>query len=163
MRGLTTKDAIAWYHRYYAPNNAILIVAGDITMAELKPLAEKYYGPIPRRPVPPRVRTEEPPPQVARRVELKDTRVRQTSWSRFYLAPSYVDGDTQYADALQVLSEVFGGGVSSRLHQGLVLDRPLPTSVRAVYDPHALALTHFGLRAAPRPDAKIEDLRAAEE
>ncbi len=163
MRGLTTKDAIAWYHRYYAPNNAILIVAGDITMAELKPLAEKYYGPIPRRPVPPRVRTEEPPPQVARRVELKDTRVRQTSWSRFYLAPSYVDGDTQYADALQVLSEVFGGGVSSRLHQALVLDRPLATSAGSFYDPDALGLTHFGVSAALRPDAKLEDLEAAME
>src|SRR5258708_36218058 len=153
MRGLTTKDAIAWYHRYYAPNNAILIVAGDITMAELKPLAEKYYGPIPRRPVPPRVRTEEPPPQVARRVELKDTRVRQTSWSRFYLAPSYVDGDTQYADALQVLSEVFGGGVSRPPHQALVLDRPPATSAGSVSDPGARGRAPFGRRPALRPAA----------
>jgi zinc protease len=161
MRGLTTKDAIEWHKRYYAPNNAILIVAGDITMKELKPLAEKYYGPIPRRATPPRVRTEEPPPQAARRVELKDERVRQTTWSRLYLAPSYADGETQYADALQVLSEVFGGGVSSRLHTALVLERPLATSAGSFYDPDALGLTHFGISAALRPDAKLEDLEPA--
>jgi len=160
MRGLTTQDAVNWYKRYYAPNNAILIVAGDITMAELKPLAEKYYGPIPRRAVPPRVRTQEPPAEVARRVELKDQRVRQTTITRMYLAPSYVAGDTQYSDALQVLSEVFGGGVSSRLHKALVLDKPLATSAGSYYDPDALGLTHFGISAALRPDAKLEDLEA---
>ncbi len=163
MRGLTTRDAIAWYRRYYAPNNAILIVAGDITMAELKPLAEKYYGAIPRRPVPPRVRPTEPPPEVARRVELKDTRVRQTSWSRVYLAPSYVAGDKQYADALQVLAELFGGGVTGRLHKALVIDKPLATGAGAYYDPDALGMSQFGISAGLRPDAKLEDLEAAVE
>jgi zinc protease len=161
MAGLTTQDAIAWYRRHYAPNNAILIVAGDITMAELKPLAEKYYGPIPSRPVPPRVRPREPKPEAARRVELKDARVRQTVWSRAYLAPSYVAGDKQYADALQVLAEIFGGGVTSRLHKSLVLDKSLATSAGAFYDPDALGLTQFGLSASLRPDAKLADLEAA--
>lgn len=161
MEHLTTQDAIAWYHRYYAPNNAVLIVAGDITMAELKPLAEKYYGPIPSRPVPPRVRPEEPRPEAARRVELKDPRVRQTIWSRLYLAPSYVAGEKQYADALEVLAEVFGGGVTSRLHKELVIDHPLATSAGAYYDPDALGLTQFGISAAVRPDVKVADLEAA--
>ncbi|HTP81352.1 MAG TPA: pitrilysin family protein [Alphaproteobacteria bacterium] len=161
MEQLTTQDAIAWYRRYYTPNNAILIVAGDITMAQLKPLAEKYYGPIPSRPVPPRVRPTEPPPEVARRVELKDPRVRQTVWTRLYLAPSYMAGDKQYADALQVLAEIFGGGVTSRLHKSLVIDRPLATSAGAFYDPDALGLTQFGISAALRPDAKLDELEAA--
>ncbi len=161
MAGLTTEDAIAWYRRYYAPNNAVLIVAGDITMAELKPLAEKYYGPIPAHPVPPRVRPTEPPPEVARRVELKDARVRQTVWNRLYLAPSYVAGEKQYADALQVLAEIFGGGVTSRLHKSLVIDKPLATSAGAYYDPDALGLTHFGLSAALRPDVKVADVETA--
>jgi zinc protease len=161
MRGLTTADAIAWYRRYYAPNNAILIVAGDITMAELKPLAEKYYGSIPRKAVPKRARPQEPPPQAMRRVELKDERVRQTSVSRVYLAPSYSRGDSQYADALQVLAEVFGGGVTGRLHKALVLDKSLATSAGAYYDPDAYDTSSFGVSAALRPDAKLEDLEAA--
>lgn len=161
MEGLTTQDAIGWYRRYYAPNNAILIVAGDITMAELKPLAEKYYGKIPSHQIPPRVRPTEPPPEAARRVELKDSRVRQTVWNRLYIAPSYVAGEKQYADALQVLAEIFGGGVTSRLHKSLVIDKPLATSAGAYYDPDALGLTHFGISAALRPDAKVDDVEAA--
>jgi zinc protease len=161
MRGLTTQDALDWYRTYYTPNNAILIVAGDITMAELKPLAEKYYGVIPSRPIPPRIRTQEPPPQAARRVELKDARVRQTSWSRHYLAPSYAAGATEHAYALQVLSEVLGGGVTSRLYKALVLDRPLATSAGAFYDPDAFDVTGFGVSAALRPDAELKDLEAA--
>ena len=93
IRGLTREDAISWYRTYYAPNNAILVVAGDITAADLKPLAERYYGPIAARPVPERVRPQEPPPRAARRVELKDPRVAQPSVTRNYLAPSYVVGD----------------------------------------------------------------------
>lgn len=161
MEGLTTQDAIAWYRRYYAPNNAVLIVAGDITMAELKPLAEKYYGGIPSHPIPARVRPTEPKPEAARRVELKDARVRQTVWNRLYLAPSYVAGEKQYADALQVLAEIFGGGVTSRLHKSLVIDKPLATSAGAYYDPDALGLTQFGISAALRPEAKVADLEAA--
>jgi zinc protease len=161
MRGLTTADAIDWYRRYYTPNNATLIVAGDITMAELKPLAEKYYGSIPSRPLPERVRPQEPPPQAMRRVELKDARVRQTSLSRVYLAPSYHRGETQYADALQVLAEIFGGGVTGRLHKALVLDRSLATSAGSFYDPDAYDTSTFGISAALRPDVKLEDLETA--
>jgi zinc protease len=164
MRGLTTQDAIDWYRTYYGPNNAVLIVAGDITMAELKPLAEKYYGKIPAHAsIPVRKRPQEPPPEAARRVELKDARVRQTSWSRFYLAPSYVSGAKEHADALQVLSYIFGGSATSRLHRALVLDKPLATSASAYYDPDSLDQSSFGMSAALRPDADLKDLEAAME
>jgi zinc protease len=161
MAGLTTDDALAWYRTYYAPNNAILVVAGDITMAELRPLAEKYYGAVPAKPIPPRMRPTEPQPQAARRVELKDSRVRQIMWQRTYLAPSYLAGETQHADALQVLAEVLGGGVTSRLYRALVLDRPLATGAGAYYDADSVDLTGFGVSAALRPEAKLEDLEAA--
>jgi zinc protease len=161
MRGLTTEDALAWYRSYYAPNNAILVVAGDITMAELKPLAEKYYGTIPSKPVPARTRAVEPPHQAARRVELKDSRVRQVNWNRVYLAPSYIAGEKEHADPLQVLAEVFGGGVTSRLYRAMVLDRPLATGAGAYYDPDSLDQTGFGISAALRPETKVEELEAA--
>ena len=163
IRDLTTADALAWYRSYYAPNNAVLVVAGDITMAELKPLAEKHYGAIPAKPMPARARPVEPPHQSARRVELKDSRVRQVAWNRVYIAPSYVAGEKEHADPLQVLAEVVGGGVSSRLHRSLVLDRPLTTSAGAYYDPDSLDQTGFGVSAALRPEAKLEDFEAAME
>lgn len=160
IQGLTTEDALAWYRAYYAPNNAVLVVAGDITMAELKPLAEKYYGVIPAKPVAQRLRPTEPVPQAARRIELKDARVRQVSLSRTYLAPSYVAGETEHADALQLLAEIFGGGVTGRLHRALVLDKPLATGAGAYYDPSSLDLTGFGVSASLRGEAKLEDLEA---
>jgi zinc protease len=163
IKDLTTADALAWYRNYYAPNNAILVVAGDITLADLKPLAEKYYGVIPAKPVPARARPVEPPHQSARRVELKDSRVRQINWNRVYLAPSYIAGEKEHADPLQVLAEVFGGGVTSRLHRAMVLDRPLATGAGAYYDPDSLDQTGFGISAALRPETKVEDIEAAME
>ncbi|MGQ0664048.1 MAG: M16 family metallopeptidase [Pseudomonadota bacterium] len=160
IRGLTTADAIEWYRRFYAPNNAVLIVAGDITAAELRPLAEKYYGAIPARAVPERARPQEPPHQSPRRVELKDERVRQSALSRVYLAPSYVAGARQHAYALQVLAEVFGGGATSRLHRALVVEHKLATSAGSYYDPEALDESTFGITAALRPGVEMGALEA---
>lgn len=161
MRALTRDDAIAWYEKYYTPSNAILIVAGDITVEELKPLAEKYYGPIPARAVPPRMRPKEPPPRAPRRVELKDSRVPQPSITRTYLAPSYSAGATEHAYALQVFAELLGGAATSQLNRTLVLDQQLATSAGAWYDPTALDLGSFGVSASARSGTDIHDLEAA--
>jgi zinc protease len=161
MRALTREDAVAWYDKYYNPSNAILIVAGDITVAELKPLAEKYYGPIPGRALPPRVRPEEPPPRAARRVEIKDPRVAQAQLTRSYLAPSYRAGQTEYAYALQVLAELLGGATTSRLNRALVLEQQVATGAGAWYDPSALDLGTFGVSASARSGVEIHDVEAA--
>ena len=159
--GLTRADAVAWYETHYTPNNAILIVAGDITVADLRPLAEKYYGPIPARAVPQRVRPQEPLPRAARRVELKDPRVAQPSVSRNYLAPSYAAGETEHAYALQVLAELLGGAATSRLNRALVLEQQLATSAGAWYDPTALDLGTFGVSASARSGIEIREVEAA--
>ncbi len=87
IAGYTREDAVDFYRQYYAPNNAILVVAGDVTAAELRPLAERTYGQIPARPVVPRHRLVEPPQHAERRVVLHHERVRQPSLMRSYLAP----------------------------------------------------------------------------
>src|SRR5712692_5448604 len=96
MALLSTADAQAHYRTWYAPNNAVLVVAGDITAAQLKPLAEQYYGPIPARAVPPRDRLIEPPHAATARLELRSPRVAQANWTRSYLAPSYTGGETRH-------------------------------------------------------------------
>jgi zinc protease len=161
MRSLTREDAIDWYTKHYTPNNAILIVAGDVTVEQLKPLAEKYYGPIPAKPVPPRVRPEEPPPRAARRVEMKDPRVAQAQLTRSYLAPSYRAGQTEYAYALQVLAELLGGATTSRLNRALVLEQQVATGAGAWYDPSALDLGTFGVSASARSGVDIAKIEAA--
>ena len=105
----TLEDARAFYEQWYTPNNAILIIAGDVDASEVRPLAEKYYGVIPARDLPERVRVQEPPQRATRDVELRDPRVRQPSWIRSYLAPSLNAGASEHAYPLEVLSEVLGG------------------------------------------------------
>ncbi len=158
MKALTREDAVAFYRQYYAPNNAILVVAGDITMAELKPLAEATYGKLAPHAVPARVRPQEPPPQAERRVVLKDPRVRQPSWSRSYIAPTYTGGDTKLAYPLQVLVEILGGGVTGRLHQALVVDRSLANSANAWYDVDAMDPSTFGIAVSPRPGVDMAEV-----
>jgi len=163
MRGLGTADALAFYRDWYAPNNAMLIVAGDVETAEVRVLAERHFGPLAARSVPPRLRLEEPPHYAAIRLEMKSPRAAQPSWRRFYLAPSYRAGATQHVYALQILAEILAGSADSRLHKALVLDKKLALSVGAGYSPSALGLAEFGVYATPKPGVAIADIEAAVE
>lgn len=158
---LSTADALAFYRRYYAPNNAILVVAGDVTAAEVLPLAEKHYGAIPRGEIVPRRRVVEPDQTAPRRVELRSARVGQAQWSRNYLAPSYNAGERLHVHALQVLAEVLGAGPSSRLYKALVVEKPIATSVGAWYSPDRVDLGEFGVYGSPRPGVEIGEIEKA--
>ena len=142
---------LAFYRKYYAPNNAVLIVEGDVTVDEIKPLAEKYYGVIPRGPDIRRDRTIEPPARANKRVILEHDRVTQARWNRSYLAPSYSYGEGQHRYALQILTELLGGGASSRLHKRLVLDDKIALSAGSFYSPDALGPATFYFYVSPKP------------
>ena len=161
IRRLGTEDALAFYRARYAPNNAILVVAGAVEPAEVRRLAEKHFAPIPARPVPDRVRLDEPKHYAAGRLEMKHPRVAQPSWRRLYLAPSYRAGETQHAYALQVLAEILGGGAGSRLYDSLVLKDGIALGANADYSPTALGLSSFSLYATPKAGVSIVDLEAA--
>ncbi|MCP4329050.1 MAG: insulinase family protein [Alphaproteobacteria bacterium] len=160
IAALSREDALEFYDRFYRPANAILLVAGDITAAELKPMAEKYYGAIPAGVANNRVRPQEPDHGGARTVVLEDERVGQPRWTREYLAPSYVVGDTEHAYALQVLAEVLGGGPTSRLYQKLVVENQLVTSVGVSYDALNLGPSEFNLFALPRETVTLDEAAA---
>jgi zinc protease len=162
MRGLTRADALDFYKRHYGPNNAVLIVAGDVTAAEVKPLAEKYYGAIAAVPLQPRLRVQEPPQRAPRRVVYKDARVNEPSWSRLYQAPSYASAkDKKQPYALQVLSEILGGGSTSRLYVELSIKRRITTGAGAGYSPNALDGTAFYFYGSPVPGTPIEKVEEA--
>ena len=161
IRQLTTENALAFYRKYYAPNNAMLIIAGDATVQRVRVLAEKYYGPIPRRAVPKRVRPKEPPHRAARRLVLRNQRVKLPSWSRFYLAPSYSAGEKQYAYPLDILAQVLGGGSTSRLYRRLVVELGIASSAGAWYSGSGLDYGEFGLYASPKVGGDIEAVEKA--
>ena len=161
IQSFTREDALAFYRTWYAPNNAILVVVGDITAEELKPLAERTYGRIPARPVPPRERLREPPQASERVVELRHERVRQPSVTISYLAPSYNTEGGERAYALEVLAELFGSGTTSRLYRALVVDRGLAAGAGAFYRGSSLDQTTFRIYATPRPGVTLEEVEAA--
>jgi zinc protease len=163
MKGLSKADALDFYRRWYAPNNAVLIVAGDVTAADVRPLAEKHYGAIPRRAIPERARPLEPPHRHARRVTYRDARVDQPNWSRVFIAPSYNRGETRHAYALQVLSEILGGGATSRLYQEIVVKQRLAASAGTGYSGSNFDYSTFYLYAAPRTGVDVEHIEKAVE
>jgi zinc protease len=161
IEAYSREDSLDFYRTWYAPNNAILLVAGDIDAAELKPLAERYYGAIPARAIPDRARVEEPPQSAAREVVMTDPRVRQPSLMRSYLAPSFNSGETKHAYPLDVLAEILGGTSTSRLYRALVIEKKIATSAGAFYRGSALDLATFRLYGSPRPDVSMDELEAA--
>ncbi|MGE0120512.1 MAG: M16 family metallopeptidase [Dongiaceae bacterium] len=161
MRGLTTEDAVAWHRKWYAPGNAVVVISGDVTMAQVRPLAEKYYGVLPGQPAPARVRPAEPVQFAPRRLTLEDGRVQLASWSRLYQAPSHHRGATEHAYALEVLAEIVGGGTSSRLYRGLVVDRKVATSAGAGYDPDSLDLSTFSFYASAQSGGGVQAIEQA--
>jgi len=165
IRALDRERILAFYRRWYAPNNAVLVVAGDITAAELKPLAEKHYGAIPVAAPVVRVRPDEPPQTAAREVVLRDPRVPQPSWSRSWLAPSLLWGAREHAYALEVLAEILGGGATARLYRALVLDAGIADGAGAFYDSSTRGPSRFGFYASPRREVapeKVEQEAEAE-
>ncbi len=161
ISALKRKAIIDFYQTCYAPNNAVLVVSGDVTPEQVRALAETHYGPIPAKQLPPRVRPTEPPQHAPREVVLRDARVDQPSWSRRWLAPSYVAGAKQHAYALEVLAQVIGGGSSSRLYSSLVIDQELAVSAGAWYSPDHLDRTTFGMGFSPRPGVDVDELAGA--
>jgi zinc protease len=124
------------------------VIAGDTTMAEVKALAEKYFGPIPARRLPPRQRLREPPSFAAREVLLKDPEVQQATWQRIYLTPPERE-NLQKAAALDLLSEILGGGPTSRLYRHLVVEQSLAVAVQAGDSSEAIDYGQFIIAAAP--------------
>ncbi len=163
IRGFDRDAALAFYRTYYVPNNAVLMVIGDITAAELRPLAERYFAALKSRPVPERARPQEPPQRAARRVEMTDARVANPEWSRGYIAPSYRTDPDGHALALDVLTEILGGGTTSRLYQALVVEQKIADQAGANYNGGTYDPTRFAIFAMPRAGADPAAVEAAVE
>jgi len=163
IQALTREDMMEFYRTWYAPNNAILVVVGDVTVDQVRPLAEKYYGVIPARDLPPRVEWREPPAAAAQRITLADPQVRQPSWSRRYRAPSYVYGDAEHAYPLEILADILGGGPTSRIYRSLVVEQKVAAAAGAWYNPTSRGPSSFGFYGTPLPGGDIQAVETAME
>jgi zinc protease len=150
---LNREDALAFYRRFYAPNNATLVIAGDVDVAEVRKLAEPTFGAVAPQPAIPaqRIRPQEPAPIAPRTVTFADPRVEQPKVMRYYLVPSATTAAPDESAALDVLGQLIGSGSNSYLYRALVVDAPLAVSAGAGYQGTALDDTQFMIQVAPKP------------
>ncbi len=159
---LDLEDTLAFYKLYYSPNNAILVVSGDVDPDNVRALAEKYYGVIPANPdLPERLRTAEPPQTAERRLIFRDARVAQAYVSRSYIAPERDPGDQEKAAALTLLSDILGGGTTSFLAEKLQFDTQVATYTAAYYRGGSLDDTTFDVVAVPASGVTLQELEDA--
>jgi zinc protease len=160
IEALGREDALAFYRRFYAPNNAILVIAGDVDAAEVRPMAETTFGQVAPQPAIPekRLRPQEPEPVAPRTVTLSDPQVEQPSLKRYYLVPSATTAAPGESPALDVLAQLMGGGSNSYLYRALVVDRPLAISAGAGYQGTSLDATQFMISAAPRQGVEFSQI-----
>jgi len=163
VASLETEDTLAFYRTYYAPNNAILIVAGDADPDQVRRLAEEHYGPIPANPdLPERERVAEPPQLAERRLDFRDARIAQPYLTRSYLAPAREAGDQTTAAALDLLSEYLGGSAAtSYLGRRLQFDSEVALYTGAFYDATSFDPGTFNLTVAPVPGVTLDEAEAA--
>jgi zinc protease len=161
MEQLTRDDAIAFYRRFYGPNDAVVVIAGDIDPDAALKLTQETYGKIKRVDgIQPRKRPQEPPPVAPRSLTLADPRVEQPVLQRAYLVPSFATAKPGQSEALEVLGHILGAGSNSRLYRALVVDKHVAVSAGAYYDSSALDMSKFTLYGSPSPGATLPQLEA---
>lgn len=159
----TLEDAQAFYRQWYRPNNAILIIAGDVTLAQVKPLVETYYGKIPKGEIPKRIRPTEPTHRGATsKVEMRSPQLG-ASFQRLYQAPNHRTADIHTEAVLTLLENVLGDSTFGRLTKNLVENQKLANHAGAqytgsFYDPYS-----FIVFAAPQNPADLAQLEASVE
>lgn len=159
---LNRQHALDYYKRFYTPENAILVVAGDVGPDDVRRLADRTYGRItPQGARPQRIRPREPMPCAMRRVAVADPKVEQPTLQRLYLTPSVLTATGADGHALEVLAEVIGGGPTSYLYRKLVLERGLAVNAGAWYMASAVDDTRFSIYAVPAEGVSLEQLEDA--
>jgi zinc protease len=159
IEALDRGQALDFYRRFYTPNNAVVIIAGDVTADEVKADAEATYGKVPRRAENnPRQRPKEPVQEAPRTVTLADSRVEQPSVTRIYLVPSETTAKPGESEALDVLAHVLGTGSNSRLYRTLVVDKGIALNAGAYYSGTALDYGKLGVYGAPKPGVTLRQV-----
>jgi zinc protease len=159
IRGLVREDALDYYQRFYTPENALLVVAGDVEPEAAIDLARRHYGNLQRSGAPPvRRRPGEPKPTTQRQVSLADAKVGQQQFLRAHLVPSYGNGGPREAEAFTVLGLLLGRAQTGVLYRRLVLKEDIASSVAANYVGTARDQSRFALSASAKPGIALERL-----
>ena len=156
ISALTRADAMKFYRTWYKPNNAIVVISGDVRPEDALALAKVSYGKIPGGSLPSKQIFHEPEHTSPRRVIHEDTRVRQSSFQRLYLAPAY-NGRAREPYALDVLAEVLGGETGT-IYKALVIQAKKALNATFWYDGSGRDFGSSGIYALPLPGISLDTL-----
>lgn len=159
MQTLKWVDALVFYKKWYAPNNAILVVSGDTTMAQVLPMAQATYGRIEPKTIPARTRTVSPHLEGEISVTFQREDVHQPQWMREIRVPS-ARQDRNASILLELLEDLLGG-TTGRLYQKLVVTDKIAVEAGVSYNPNAIDDGTFLVYGVPAPGVSIEKLSAA--
>jgi zinc protease len=154
---------MVFYRRYYQPANTFLVVSGDITLEELKPLVQTHYGNVKTAFKPERRWVKEPPQQTYRKVVFTHKAVEQPGFRRTYQAPSLNDGNKELAIPSMLLAQLVGNGLTSYLYQTLVEEQAIATSAEAYYSGFSLGPGSFTIHVIPSRETSLSTIENAVE
>ena len=154
-------EAQDFYNHHYAPNNATLVIVGDVTPDEVRSATEDTLGKVPARDLVPRADFAQPARLGETRLVVNRPDVKVPVLLRLYRVPSYTDAPRGEAEALDVLAQLLGGDATATLYRELVVKKKLATDAGASYDGYARDDGQFGVYAVPRPGVSIETLEHA--
>src|SRR5580698_8314331 len=161
VRHIDRVSAQDFYDHHYAPNNAILVIAGDVTPAEVRKLAQDAYGKVATRELTPRAEFAEPPRLAETRMVIAHPDAKVPLFSRIYRVPSYAQGLPGQAVGLETFAQLVGGDQTSTLYHVLVERKKLATDAGANYDGDMRDSGEFSVYAVPRPGVSLEALEKA--
>lgn len=161
IRRINRASAQDFYDHHYGPNNAILVIAGDVTPDQVRRMAQDAYGKVPARRLEPRAEPSAPPRLAETRMTIARPDVRVPMFRRLYRVPSYSTARPGVAEGLETYAQILGGDQTSILYRLLVEQRKLASDVGASYDGMARDAAQFSVYAVPRPGVSLEQLEHA--
>ncbi|HTC84011.1 MAG TPA: pitrilysin family protein [Rhizomicrobium sp.] len=161
VRRIDRVSAQDFYDHHYAPNNAILVIAGDVTADEVRKMAQDAYGKVGARELEPRAEFTEPPRMAESRMTIIRSDARVPIFNRIYRVPSYAQGRPGQAEGLETYAQLLGGDQTSTLYRVLVEQKKLATDAGANYDGNVRDAGEFAVYAVPRPGVSLEALEKA--
>lgn len=158
---LSVADAEAFYRRHYAPNNAVVIISGDVEPETVMRLAASIYGPIPKAALEERRKVPPAPMPAKSRIRRVDPGVDLAQIEIDAVVPSYSTQQGQEAYAHEVLSEILDSGEVGLLYRHLVQDKGLASGINVSYDPDSRGDAIFSIAASPTPKTRAKALEKA--
>ncbi|HEX3653520.1 MAG TPA: pitrilysin family protein [Rhizomicrobium sp.] len=161
IRRIGKKEAQDFYAHHYAPNNCILVIAGDVTPDEARTAAEAEYGKLPARELVPRWEFAQPPRLGETRLSISRGDVKVPLFFRIYRVKSYTEAKPGEAESLETLAQALGGDSTSTLYRELVVEKKLASDAGASYDGYNRDAGEFVVYAVPRPGVRLEQVEKA--